>query len=114
MRISDWSSDVCSSDLLDAAGDEDVTDTGLDAADGGVDRRHRRPAEAVDGWPDTACGRPASSAALRALLKPCPRVCITPPQITDRKSDGCGKRVSVCVDRGGRRLIQKKQPEKRT
>src|SRR5579885_714999 len=47
-------------------------------------------------WPETSCGRPASSATWRAMLKPCSRVCCTQPQITSSISLGftAGLRLS--------------------
>src|SRR3546814_11436850 len=45
MRISDWSSDVCSSDLLVDVAIVDVADRALDQIAVAVDRRGRRRAE---------------------------------------------------------------------
>src|SRR3546814_871776 len=82
MRISDWSSDVCSSDLPIA---------------GNIDRRaarpfHRRP---PDGGHLGTClvrsGRRASAVRVR--------------RGGDRKSVVSGQSVSVRVDLGGRRII---------
>src|SRR3546814_15863586 len=99
MRISDWSSDVCSSDLavagprerdlLDVSGDRggvaglvghrDVADAG-----GPADRVERARAGELSQYPGLA------------------------PQ--DRKSVVQGKSVSVRVDLGGRRILTKKNP----
>src|SRR3546814_12365773 len=79
MRISDWSSDVCSSDLPPHPG------------------FHRRgPCRGRSGW--TRPPPPSSRCSLPA------RYCRT-----DRKSVVLGKSVSVRVDLGGRRIIQKKK-----
>src|SRR3546814_18392799 len=72
MRISDWSSDVCSSDLLQGAGGARAAD-----ASAAFDRRALAHARA--------------------------------DRRGDRKSVVLGKRVSVRVDRGGRRIIKKKK-----
>src|SRR3546814_17676063 len=91
MRISDWSSDVCSSDLLDgqtllghllAAGDQNVPE--LPEALGVQDAVH-------------GVHRAAVGLELDAVH----------PQ--DRKSVVSGKSVSVRVDLGGRRIIKKKK-----
>src|SRR3546814_17180542 len=119
MRISDWSSDVCSSDLLEVlvrsarppepgvVGDvqqplrpgtvvargparEDCL-----VADERLERRHAR---------QDHCLRPSTrgevAAAFRELLE---------RQEGDRTSVGEGKRVSVRVDMGGSRIIKKKK-----
>src|SRR3546814_20174339 len=85
MRISDWSSDVCSSDLLGVLGDDrvgmaravacDMVERGL----GAVDDRRRQHRREIFG---------------------------------DRKSVVSGKSVSVRVDLGGRRFIKKKKTNK--
>src|SRR3546814_15926723 len=111
MRISDWSSDVCSSDLACGAG------AGACAARGGtaVHGRHRQSA-ARGG----ACGkgrirphrlsrddgRPGQDAAPQGAWRAAggARQCGT-----ERKSVGSGKRVSVRVNLGGRRSFKKKK-----
>src|SRR3546814_12966840 len=118
MRISDWSSDVCSSDLaLRAAFD----DGGRDAAAGDVGealggehyrdillaqrlqpfadaRGEQRMVEEDPGLVEDQQRRPA----VEALLEPV-------EQIGDRKSVVWGKSVSVRVDLGGRRIMKKKR-----
>src|SRR3546814_20687557 len=95
MRISDWSSDVCSSDLIlnlspvgdvDAAGIDEAQIIGVDIAERSGD------GQPVARRADVAAERPASFEfdALKARL--------------DRKSVVSGKRVSVRVDLGGRRI----------
>src|SRR3546814_18334441 len=82
MRISDWSSDVCSSDLIEVAGTagevriRDISATGamIDGIEAGDD------AIGVD-----------------LLIE------------LDRKSVVEGKSVTVSVDLGGRRILKKKQ-----
>src|SRR3546814_17312324 len=94
MRISDWSSDVCSSDLR-----TDPTRR-LDAGD---------PTEAVLDVPgDPADGTlPAHRPAGRGLddALGCRQ---------DRKSVVSGKSVSVRVDLGGRRIIKKQKQTRYT
>src|SRR3546814_14541206 len=101
MRISDWSSDVCSSDLGLAAGDDAYDQRVLAAVADVLDLGHRE-IEQVDrvdpghpGLPTAHCGT-----SLRA-----PTESFAP----DRKSVVSGKSVSVRVDLGGRRIIKKKQ-----
>src|SRR3546814_19648005 len=100
MRISDWSSDVCSSDL-----------------DG------PRPAGAAAVAAEDFCETPISASAfLMRSIDVCERLNSTrmvPAALTsasmtpgtlrrDRKSVGEGKRVPVRVDLDGRRIIKKK------
>src|SRR3546814_19425301 len=88
MRISDWSSDVCSSDLdRDHAARLEVNDR--EAAVCGVAAQHRL----------IVPGREARGLELEVVLvRPEP----------DRKSVVKGKSGSVRVDLGGRRIIKKK------
>src|SRR3546814_16927890 len=97
MRISDWSSDVCSSDLNRREGSRRV-----------------RKGRLADGWSrDARCLiNEAASAADHDAMAVCRRaqgvfvgvhVCGA-----DRKSGVWGKSVSVRVALGGRRSIQKK------
>src|SRR3546814_19467598 len=90
MRISDWSSDVCSSDLQ--WGRERQYDAGKQAPAG--EPQHLRgqwnahvDQHARDVWADRARQHH--------------------PGHGDRKSVVSGKRVLVCVDMGGRRIIKK-------
>src|SRR3546814_18055948 len=103
LRISDWSSDVCSSDLLASptrkfAGSRDAVD---DANSGAADRQlcPRRAGDLPIG-PDNA--------DLPVYLH-CP---LMGAGISDRKSVVSGKSVSVRVDLGGRRIIKKKNYKK--
>src|SRR3546814_13082552 len=88
MRISDWSSDVCSSDL--SAGGR----AAIRSASANIRRR------TVSAHPPDANGKSSlmSLAAARKLIQ-APR--------RDRKSVEWGKSVSVRVDLGGRRIIKK-------
>src|SRR3546814_15768396 len=92
MRISDWSSDVCASDLVKALRQE------LAERCGAVLRLDRIAAHFVhiDG-----------SAQKRVRLAPDPFVERVVP-LVDRKSVVSGKSVSVRVDPGGRRIIKHK------
>src|SRR3546814_16114345 len=87
MRISDWSSDVCSSDLdrLDDARGFMAGDRGEGVRIGAVDEMQIRMA------------KPARDGADTHLVR------------VDRKSVVQGKSVSVRVDLGGRRIIKKKK-----
>src|SRR3546814_15005196 len=88
MRISDWSSDVCSSDLAEAGARRGAAARDSRAPEARLRRADRRLAEA----------RPAADAL--------------PPAVEagggDRKSDVSGKSVSGRVDPGGSRIIKKK------
>src|SRR3546814_11103493 len=95
MRISDWSSDVCSSDLaVERFGGEQ-----MERGDGGVARADIDPARVE------RVGEPARA---RYVARPHGRR----QPVRDRKSVVEGKSVSVRVDLGGRRIIKKKKPEK--
>src|SRR3546814_14116579 len=78
MRISDWSSDVCSSDLV---------------------------GESMNGA-SRDCSRRSAGPTLRSRR---PRQKMKLGGDQDRKSVVSGKSVSVRVDLGGRRIIQKKR-----
>src|SRR3546814_12644666 len=112
MRISDWSSDVCSSDAglrsADAVGDGARLDrrrVGRAAARGGAAARHSLSADR-DGDGDR--GRPTR----RALAAGLAGADLVAGDRGDRKSVGWGKSVSVRVDVGGRRIIKKKKQKK--
>src|SRR3546814_20715156 len=100
MRISDWSSDVCSSDLSNKNGFARRFRRGNE---GSVGRYHARSHGAValllsDRRAFHAIAR-GSASGLRGTR-------------ADRKSVVEGKSVSVRVDLGGRRIIKKKQQTK--
>src|SRR3546814_17970271 len=128
MRISDWSSDVCSSDL-----DRVVERVGRGAVDLGdgidVARHGAVPPLPLPVFPTATAARragsrpllPATSGARSATgggEESCPAAGVDPGNRElsasevdrmirtikgDRKRDGAGKRVSVRVNRGGRR-----------
>src|SRR3546814_20900307 len=103
MRISDWSSEVCSSDLV-------VQQLPRNNSMSAISHLRRLntpvPRESKDARvrqlrnPDWGgkCPNDTSEGAARGLTNPQP----------DRKSVVKGKRVSVRLDLGGRRLIKKK------
>src|SRR3546814_16200487 len=89
MRISDWSSDVCSSDLPQATaviGVDDEPSRAIAASLGGGHAVKR-----------VAVGRSVETGVFAA------------DGVLDRKSVVLGKRVSVRVDLGGRRIIKKQK-----
>src|SRR3546814_12881673 len=96
MRISDWSSDVCSSDLPPPL--KDTQSALLCAA---AHRHSRATSGGADGLGDVAL--PA-----RQILSRDPRL------RGDRKRVVWGKRVSVRVNLGGRRIIKKKKRQDKT
>src|SRR3546814_12905686 len=100
MRISDWSSDLCSSDLSDRMR------AGVEAV--GVARRQttgrRGGACPTPGGPSRTAGWPT-----RAGQAPPLQASGVPSNggMGDRKSVGEGKSVSVRLDLGGRRILKK-------
>src|SRR3546814_13326465 len=93
MRISDWSSDVCSSDLqFDATNAKRVTDA--------INAAIPNSASMIDG----------ASIAIRASGNGDERMRLMSK--IDRKSVVSGKSVSVRVDLGGRRSIKKTKKTK--
>src|SRR3546814_19887750 len=112
MRISDWSSDVCSSDLWSSS-------TALPSP--------RRASSAIraatpppccwawrrcsNGAPRWSIRRPSSPTASPACRGPAARIKSARCFPRGRKSVGKGKSVYVRVDLGGRRLIKKKYTE---
>src|SRR3546814_12306382 len=119
MRISDWSSDVCSSDLIGlAAGTQQgveavltyllvyvVTTIGaflfvmqLRDADGAM-------VESIPAYAGLSKRQPGLAAAMAVFLFSLAAI----PPLLDRQSVVSGKSVSVRVDLGGRRNIKKKK-----
>src|SRR3546814_18715476 len=94
MRISDWSSDVCSSDLYLV-----VMSAIL-------------PPRAAD-WPYGVQQLVEKLASIDAL-KGDPRLVELQRRIADRKSVVSGKREAVRVDLGGRRILKKKKKAYKT
>src|SRR3546814_17972697 len=99
MRISDWSSDVCSSDLLPEALMLGVKAQKLDEVAEAIAPR-------IKGVPlllSILAGVDVAALAQRYEAKAIVRVM---PNLPARKSVVAGKRVAVRVDHGGRRLIK--------
>src|SRR3546814_14044148 len=96
MRISDWSSDVCSSDLHAII---DVRPFGMMVHFFGDDRDARHEAERLR---EIGEGEAARDRVARRLVRP----------FRDRKSVVSGTRVSVRVDLGGRRNLKQKKQQK--
>src|SRR3546814_11556913 len=98
MRISDWSSDVCSSDLQAKGGGEDGAEH-----DGGHLYSNEPWGSSGPGF-FAAAGFGLSGAPAGC---PAPPVAVAlPPRSEERR---VGKAVSVRVDLGGRRIIKKKK-----
>src|SRR3546814_14890213 len=98
MRISDWSSDVCSSDLVEGRA-ERGGETAPDPARPARALSGRRPRRVDPGGSDRrGPGLPWNGARRLA-----------PRKRQDRKSVVEGKSVSVRVDFGGRRIIKNKR-----
>src|SRR3546814_19128802 len=96
MRISDWSSDVCSSDL--------------GARQPALRQLERKRRRALGGRTRRQCRGISAQAAARSRYLHGRRRC--PAFGRDRKSVVSGKSVSVRVDLGGRRIIKKKTTQK--
>src|SRR3546814_15487624 len=116
MSISDWSSDVCSSDLGRAVGDElapasaafglQVVIGRLNLVRPGLRRRRsgrggglNRPGGKRQESEQTVHGG-TSRPAMKAKKSAQPERCGSTPPRNDRKSDASGKRVSVRVEPG--------------
>src|SRR3546814_16826761 len=97
MRISDWSSDVCSSDLS--------YNNGVPAKTG-MTKLGERPGPDASGAHNPALS-PYAASASRSRDRPWRAVATYGPR-PDRKSVVSGKSVSVRVDLGGRSIIKKK------
>src|SRR3546814_19793842 len=111
MRISDWSSDVCSSDLAAGTTSKPTTSWPALARLRAIGRpmlpRPRNPMRAIAASPI-----PAILVAFRPYRIPAgagnPALPAAQAKVRDRKSVVSGKRVSVRVDLGGGRIIKKK------
>src|SRR3546814_13490597 len=105
MRISDWSSDVCSSDLVDLSR---IQPSGA----AGADTEARHTDGAVQVLRDSCAAEAAAGANARgSTVMPNLQnriAIVTGAAPGDRKSVVSGKSVSVRVDLGGRRIIKKK------
>src|SRR3546814_20640064 len=101
LRISDWSSDVCSSDLSGVSG----TGRSFTAA---VRSSTARKVSRLRAW--AGVSPMASRTCSAGLVTFCSvgRLPDALAAVSDRKSVGVGKRVSVRVDLGGRRIIKNK------
>src|SRR3546814_17939117 len=93
MRISDWSSDVCSSDLVVTTGNFAYSSSKSHA---------KRCLLLGDAY---AFVDPVFSSGVFLAMQSA----FVGSETVDRKSVGQGKSVSVRVDLGGRRIIKKKQ-----
>src|SRR3546814_18349533 len=113
MRISDWSSDVCSSDLPDgqctASGAKPASSTSACTNFSGCSFDWVKPPEVVTVIPvgSNPPGRPGCGQVQRAFDPSCRRNDGT--AMADRKSVVSGTGVSVRLDPGGRRIITKKK-----
>src|SRR3546814_13160599 len=100
MRISDWSSDVCSSDLVLGVAYRSQVQQHAEAE---PRARHRRLA--VVDVPHRVLQAPLVLAVVGLQV----REVVVDRARKDRKSVVSGKSVSVRVDLGGRRILKKKK-----
>src|SRR3546814_16947653 len=105
MRISDWSSDVCSSDLAD----QTLMRLATHDIAFGNNIRHPDVIDAMFRLPHSD----RAIAFVPHVLGKAPLM-IVAVDYEDRKSVVSGKSVSVSVDLGGRRIIKKKNKKKKT
>src|SRR3546814_17854332 len=102
MRISDWSSDVCSSDLAEESADE-AHEAAVEGAEEAEAVADTVAAEAAfDDTAEVVAGKAADREPLTTAGA------VEGEDAVERKSVGEGKSVSVRVDFGGRRIIKKK------
>src|SRR3546814_17919705 len=105
MRISDWSSDVCSSDLK-----QGTNSIAFDRHRVGIGRFDREVGHLVDVRVVHSvmrqCHRNAETDRQRMKIV---RKAVQSHRTADRKSVVSGKSVSVRVDLGGRSIIKKKK-----
>src|SRR3546814_16827685 len=108
MRISDWSSDVCSSDLRSLNVRQKLLPLFFRLGGRHCGGRSNRCDSGLNGHLSRSCGLGinAKMEALEGVEDE--RLDVTPVE-ADRKSVVEGKRGSVRVDLGGRRLIKKKK-----
>src|SRR3546814_16375186 len=119
MRISDWSSDVCSSDLYRHPLSRRPPERAglLRPVQDDARARRCRTRHPFCTPPAAACSdRRDHGPSREPLLKPAPRRLLTtaPPYAStpsDRQSVWQGKIVSVRVDLGGRRNVKKKKKD---
>src|SRR3546814_20418701 len=101
MRISDWSSDVCSSDLLEQVRRDFVAN---------VSHELRTPLTVIHGYLDMLepDDNPEWAPIVEEMRTQTSRMAqIVEDLLKDRKSDVSGKGVSVSEEHGGPRIINK-------
>src|SRR3546814_6280042 len=110
MRISDWSSDVCSSDLIGhllVVGRAVIEVAGADLLFDAADAVHQARRTRLDPRPRelfiTRIGQQRFALGRKLVME-----LDRKRRVIDRKSVVSGKSVSVRVDLGGRRIIKKK------
>src|SRR3546814_16623539 len=111
MRISDWSADVCSSDLQVG----EISETlGTALQDFSHSHYRRCVDQLVSGYAGLhGASRQFSEGRLILELHRVGVACgLRPPPQLDRKCVLSGKRVSVCAEPGGRRILTYKKRKK--
>src|SRR3546814_11430926 len=105
MRISDWSSDVCSSDLPIVARDSGAA---IAARRGGVVDQVDATSIVIRATEDLDAGKSGVDIyRLQKFQRSNQNTCVNPRPLVDRESVEAGKSVSVRVDLGGRRTNKK-------
>src|SRR3546814_18876188 len=109
MRISDWSSDVCSSDLAEPKGREITRISGNERYTG-TDYHRIEGEPGLEILSSGTTGKPKRIRfPYRMLIRMVDMVRVSQMDAKDRKSVVMGKRMSVRVDLGGRGIIKKKK-----
>src|SRR3546814_12450779 len=110
MRISDWSSDVCSSDLMAEVSDQQITMTASGARGVGDEISHYPVGYA--GFPNTFVAPDAGHWPVGAAKSKDTMVAgdKMSTDVVERKSGVTGQSASVRVDLGVRRISKKKKP----
>src|SRR3546814_13283565 len=111
MRISDWSSDVCSSDLLRWKARTDWLASEASSQSKPAGSASRRHMAGCSAWARLSAATSCCTPAWRGSSSRCQSRLRDSDQ--DRKSGVWGKSVSVRVDLGGRRFIKKKKKNKK-
>src|SRR3546814_16224382 len=105
MRISDWSSDVCSSDLLPQPA------VSNNAEPRNMERSMTSPPRNPGGRITSAAYQSVSDARRKISTGKLSLSRARHPWASDRQSVVSGKSGSIRVDLGGRRILKKKKPK---
>src|SRR3546814_17166470 len=119
MRISDWSSDVRSPDLISSPSSNRAKDTSSAARRAAVTSRQAASRQRSVPSRRSPSADATRSCELRSATPKSTPLASTPitnmaTGVRDRKSVVSGKRVEVRVELGGRRILKKKKHQEKT